>query len=370
MENLELERLLNIPDLSRDESAHAVSLVKNEILAGLRRLGYPQAQILDGPRAVDAADNYALLGYRPEEATLGETHTRWIGPGKLLRTQTTALIPLWLRTLASEKLPPEPCMAAAAGITYRRDERDKTHTGTPHQMDLWIIGPAELYSPQSLRRLVYDVVASACPSLAPESLRLSPSQHHYTDCGLECSAAPAWGGPEIEILECGLAGRSLLRRMGLPDAAGGLALGMGLDRLAMLRKGITDIRLLRDPEPRIASQMLDLQPYREISRQPAVCRDISAACRPGMQNADCAEIAERALLKIGKSRWLESACIAGRWSRDELCRSALERLALLPGEENVLVRVALRDPAGSIPKPQAAECIEAIRAELEAARRA
>jgi phenylalanyl-tRNA synthetase alpha chain len=60
-----------------------------------------------------------------------------------------------------------------------------------------------------------------------------------------------------------------------PERTSGLALGMGLDRALMLRKGIDDIRVLRSTEPRIAAQLLDLAPWRPVSVQPSVRRDLS-----------------------------------------------------------------------------------------------
>jgi phenylalanyl-tRNA synthetase alpha chain len=52
-------------------------------------------------------------------------------------------------------------------------------------------------------------------------------------------------------------------------------MGIGLDRLVMLIKGIRDIRLLRSSDPRIAGQMLALDPYKPVSNQPATHRDMS-----------------------------------------------------------------------------------------------
>jgi phenylalanyl-tRNA synthetase alpha chain len=54
-------------------------------------------------------------------------------------------------------------------------------------------------------------------------------------------------------------------------------MGIGLDRMLMLRKGIDDIRALRSLDPRIATQMLDLRPYRTVSHQPPIRRDLSIA---------------------------------------------------------------------------------------------
>ena len=52
-------------------------------------------------------------------------------------------------------------------------------------------------------------------------------------------------------------------------------MGLGLARLLMLRKGIDDIRLLRSEDPRVRAQMLDLSPYKAVSREPATRRDLS-----------------------------------------------------------------------------------------------
>jgi phenylalanyl-tRNA synthetase alpha chain len=85
----------------------------------------------------------------------------------------------------------------------------------------------------------------------------------------------------VEIGECGLAHARLLADAGLPADVSGLAMGLGLDRLAMLRKGIPDIRLLRAADPRVARQMLDLAPYTTVSTQPAIVRDLSIAADAG-----------------------------------------------------------------------------------------
>lgn len=82
-------------------------------------------------------------------------------------------------------------------------------------------------------------------------------------------------GAPVEVLECGRIARSLLERLQIdPLRHGGLALGMGLDRLTMLRKGIPDIHLLRDQNVRVQAQMHDLNPWSAVSRLPSIARDI------------------------------------------------------------------------------------------------
>jgi phenylalanyl-tRNA synthetase alpha chain len=85
-------------------------------------------------------------------------------------------------------------------------------------------------------------------ALAPgRRSRQEPRQHPYTVCGRQVDVAHGAGW--VEVWECGLADPGVLARAGLASH-GGLALGLGLDRLLMLRKGIPDIRLLRSADPR------------------------------------------------------------------------------------------------------------------------
>jgi phenylalanyl-tRNA synthetase alpha chain len=77
-------------------------------------------------------------------------------------------------------------------------------------------------------------------------------------------------GHWVEVWECGLADPGVLAAAGLAGHSG-LALGMGLDRMLMLIKGIPDIRLLRSADPRIAHQMRDLARYQPVSSMPPGC---------------------------------------------------------------------------------------------------
>jgi phenylalanyl-tRNA synthetase alpha chain len=117
-------------------------------------------------------------------------------------------------------------------------------------------------------------------------------------------------------------------------------MGLGLDRALMLRKGIDDIRLLRATDPRIASQMLDLSPYREVSTMPPVRRDLSLA----LDDAPSAEaLGDRVREALGEDASLvESVDVAGATPAAELPDAARARLGIAPHQTNVLVRVTLR----------------------------
>lgn len=339
---------LSLRDLTEKNTAdHAVRLVLEEVLSGLFVRGWPRANIQTGPRIVSAEENYGLLGYDPAEITLGSEHTRWVDERSLLRTQTTSQIPAALQHAAADRQPGEMIVLAAPGITFRRDSRDRWHCAEPHQMDVWVLGDPALSTHAHLLRLVSNILASAVPG---RSWVHSPNAHHYTEGGIEVNVLN--DGHPVEVLECGRIAASLLKRLQIdPLQHGGLALGMGLDRLTMLRKGIPDIRLLRDQNPRVQAQLHDLEPWKAVSRLPSITRDISLAVTPGLSEE---VLTERMLQAAGEcADWIEEMQLKGRWELSDLPVQAIERLGLLPGQENVLLRVVLRDCSRSITTAEA-----------------
>jgi phenylalanyl-tRNA synthetase alpha chain len=351
------QALLRIDLTEPNSPDHAVRLMLNEILQGLAEKGWPQAKMQTGPRIVSAEENYGLLGYDPAEVTLGSEHTRWVDENSLLRTQTTSQIPAALQRAAELRRPGETILLAAPGITFRRDSRDRWHCAEPHQMDIWVLGDPQLSAHEHLLRLVSDILKSAVPD---KPWIYSDSPHHYTEGGIEVNLLN--DGSPVEVLECGRIARSLLERLKIdPLLHGGLALGMGLDRLTMLRKGIPDIRLLRDQHVRVQAQMHDLNPWTPVSRLPSITRDISAAVTPGLSEE---VLTERMLQAAGDcSDWIEEMQVKGRWAFADLPVQAIERLGLLPGQENVLLRVVLRDCSRSITTDEA----NALYADIQAA---
>jgi phenylalanyl-tRNA synthetase alpha chain len=161
----------------------------------------------------------------------------------------------------------------------------------------------------------------------------------------------------VEIGECGLAAAHVL-----PPHLTGLALGLGLDRLVMLRKGIPDIRLLRSADPRVGAQMRDLRPYREVSVQPAARRDVSVAVAPGLTAED---LGDRVRDVLGDdASVVEEVSIRSTTAPEDLPEAARDRLALTGTEVNVLVRVVLRDLHGTVSVARANELRDRIHAAL------
>jgi phenylalanyl-tRNA synthetase alpha chain len=161
--------------------------------------------------------------------------------------------------------------------------------------------------------------------------------HPYTLDGrqVDVETATEW----VEVWECGLAHPEVLARAGL-DGWSGLALGMGLDRLLMLRKGVPDIRALRSEDPRIASQLLDLEPYRIVSNLPPIRRDLSLA----VDGRDDAELlGDRVRDALGNDADLiEAIEILTETPWLQLPDAAVQRLGMDASQKNVLLRLVLR----------------------------
>lgn len=335
----QLARDLTIRDLSDPaEGPHAVQLVLDRAVHALADAWGCEVRWCRGERIVPITDNYDALGYDPSDITRDARYTRYVDEHRMLRSHSSALIPSALRALHRTADPADDVLLVCPGMVYRRDSIDRLHTGTPHQVDLWRIrrGTPPL-GDADLREMV-DLILNAL--LPGAEHRLEPRVHPYTRDGQQADVLV--DGEWIEVGEGGLAHPEVLARAGLDGGSySGLALGPGLDRLLMLVKGIPDIRLLRATDPRIAGQMLDLEPYRAVSAMPPIRRDLSVAVDQG----DAAEdLGDRIRDALGSdAAKVESVRILSRTPLAALPPAARDRLGARADQDNVLVRVVLRD---------------------------
>ena len=347
-------RALGVRDLTDAAwGPHAMQLLVQHAIAALEREWNCAAIVYRAPALVPVAANYDELQYPVEVAARDARYTRYLTSELLLRTQTSAMIPGALRMLATAEY--DDVLIACPGLTYRRDAIDRLHVGEPHQLDLWRIARAPLKQ-TDLRRMI-EVVADAMLPGAP--LRLDPATHPYTQEGLEVHAQV--NGRWVEILECGLAAPAVLSSAGL-DGYAGLAMGIGLDRMLMLRKGLDDIRALRSDDPRIARQMLDLEPWRPVSSQPAIQRDLSLAVSA---DTTAEELGDRVRALLGsRGDALEEVRVISETSWLDLSLAARRRLGMHSGQKNVLLRLVIRDLTQTLTSTQANELRDEIYAAL------
>jgi phenylalanyl-tRNA synthetase alpha chain len=132
---------------------------------------------------------------------------------------------------------------------------------------------------------------------------------------------------------------------------GGLALGLGLDRLLMLVKHVPDIRLLRSADPRVSGQLLDLSRYHPVSSMPPVTRDLSIAV-DGQHDQETLGDQVREALGPDADQ-IEEIRVLSATGYQQLPQSAIRRLGARPGQQNVLLRVVLRDLHRTLTSEQA-----------------
>lgn len=317
---------------------HAVQLVLGAVTQALARAWPVVVRPHRGHPVVSVTDNYDVLGFSGEAVTRDSRHTRYVDADHVLRTHTSALVPGALRALAADPHAPDDALLVCPGVVYRRDSIDRLHTGTPHQVDLWRVlrSPGGVLGVDDLLEMVDLVVAAALPGVAH---RVSPSPHPYTRDGIQIDAEV--DGEWVEIGECGVADPRVLARCGLdPAAVGGLAMGLGLDRLVMLRLGIDDIRLLRSQDPRVTAQLQTLDRYRAVSSCPAIVRDLSIAVAAAVDDETLGDRVRGALGSAADQ--VEEVRVLSTTPCAELPDAARARLGIAPGQVNVLVRVVLR----------------------------
>jgi phenylalanyl-tRNA synthetase alpha chain len=330
-----VRRALSVRDLTDPAAGpHAMQLLVDAALQALQRAWGCEVRVHRGSPIVSIADNYDHLHYPPEGAARDARYTRYVCDTALLRTQTSAMIPGLLRQLAAA--PADDVLLACPGLVYRRDCIDRLHSGEPHQLDLWRVRRGPPLTPADLREMITAVAQVLLPG---RQLRVEPAHHPYTTDGVQVDVR--LGAEWVEIGECGLALPELLEESGLePGRATGLAMGLGLDRILMLRKGLDDIRLLRSQDPRIASQMIDLEPYLAVSSMPAVRRDLSLAV--GEEDTP-EELGDAVRTALGEhAELVEAVEVVSQSPYRALPPQAKARLGIAPGQKNVLLRVVLR----------------------------
>lgn len=331
----QLSRDLAVRDLTDPaDGPHAIQLLVDQAVDALAGRYGCEVHWYCGERIVSVEDNYDNLGYHPDAVTRDARYTRYLDDRRMLRSHSSALVPAALRQLAEQ--PADDVLLVCPGIVYRRDSIDRLHTGTPQQLDLWRITRRGQLAEADLHEMITTVLRALLPETTSD--RRATRVHPYTRVGRQVDVAGQ--GEWIEVAECGLADPNVLARAGLDTSWHGLALGMGLDRLCMLIKGIPDIRLLRSTHPAVAAQLTNLDQYRPVSSMPPIRRDISVAVDADVRAEDLGDRVRSAL--GADADCVESVSIRGETPCAELPAKALARLGARTDQKNVLVRIVLR----------------------------
>jgi len=196
-----------------------------------------------GPEIEDDFHNFTALNI-PEDHPARAMHDTFYFPGgNLLRTHTS---PVQIRSIVNEGVP---IRIIAPGRVYRCDS-DQTHTPMFHQVEGLVID--ENVSFANLKAVLHQFVEAFFERKA--ELRFRPSYFPFTEPSAEVDVT--WGeGKWLEILGCGMVHPNVLESAGVDaDRYTGYAFGIGIERLAMLRYGVTDLRTFFENDLRFLRQ--------------------------------------------------------------------------------------------------------------------
>lgn len=218
-------------------TVHPVSRTLERITDIFARLGY---QLADGPEIEDDQHNFEALNFPPHHPARAMHDTFYMradqcGEGRLLRTHTSGV-----QVRFMEKHAP-PLRMIAAGKVYRSDS-DQTHTPMFHQVEGLLVDETSSFA--DLKGTLAEFVRAFFER--DFEMRFRPSYFPFTEPSAEVDIA--WQQPDgstrwLEVLGCGMVHPNVLRAVGIdPERYTGFAFGLGVERFAMLRYGVNDLR--------------------------------------------------------------------------------------------------------------------------------
>jgi len=268
-----IKRFLALPDLTQKENSPIKILVDRII--NLPRFG--DFDIVRIPKIVTVEDEFDLLNSPKDHPTRKETDTFFLDSTNHLRTQMTVMWPFYLRDkdvrIRLEK--DGQLMALAPGLVYRKDEIDRKHFPAFHQVDGLLIcrKDKKVITLDDLKEVEVEMTKSIFGE--DVEYRFLVDSFPFTDPSVQIEIK--FGNDWMEILGSGLVHTQVLKNLGIdPEIYNGWAFGIGIERLAMVKMGIPDIRIFWSEDKRITSQFKDINSkFKEVSKYPETSRDIS-----------------------------------------------------------------------------------------------
>jgi phenylalanyl-tRNA synthetase alpha chain len=215
------------------------------------RLGF---EIADGPEIEDDFHNFEALNIPATHPARAMHDTFYFGDGRLLRTHTS---PVQVRHMRTHK---PPLRIIAPGRVYRCDS-DVTHTPMFHQVEGLMVDEAVSFA--DLKGLLSEFLVQFFEK--PLKVRFRPSYFPFTEPSAEVDISCVICGAKgcrvckntgwLEVLGCGMVHPEVFRHVGIDgERWTGFAFGLGVERLAMLRYGVNDLRLFYENDLRFLQQ--------------------------------------------------------------------------------------------------------------------
>jgi phenylalanyl-tRNA synthetase alpha chain len=232
---------------------HPLTQVRDLAIRTLRRMGFTLA---DGPEVETEWHCFDALNTPADHPARNEKDTFYLHDGRLLRTHTSSV---QVRTMEAAKT--LPIRIIAPGAAYRRDEIDATHLSVFNQLEgLYVAENVSLADLKGTLVAFFREIFGA-----GTAVRFRPHFFPFTEPSLEIDVKLEAKGKDarwIEIAGCGMVDPAVFTEISAkrgdnlfdPERVTGFAFGMGLERLAMILHGISDIRLLIENDVRFLKQ--------------------------------------------------------------------------------------------------------------------
>ena len=228
---------------------HPVSRTMQRIAGIFARLGY---EVADGPEIEDDWHNFEALNFPPHHPARAMHDTFYFDDGRLLRTHTSGVQVRYMQSLLAAGGAP-PLRMIAPGKVYRSDS-DQTHSPMFHQVEGLLVDEHATFA--DLKGTLRAFVAAFFER--DFDMRFRPSYFPFTEPSAEVDIA--WQQPDgstrwLEVLGCGMVHPNVLKNVGIdPERYTGFAFGLGVERFAMLRYGVNDLRAFFDNDVRFLRQ--------------------------------------------------------------------------------------------------------------------
>jgi len=223
---------------------HPITRAMDRIVGIFERLGY---SVADGPEIEDDWYNFEALNFPAHHPARAMHDTFYFPDGRLLRTHTS---PVQIRVMQNKQ---PPIRVIIPGKVYRSDS-DQTHSPMYHQVEGLVVGEDINFA--DLKGTLLNFVRAFFER--EPKLLFRPSYFPFTEPSAD--VLMAWTQPDgserwLEVLGCGMVHPNVLRNCGIdPERYTGFAFGLGVERFAMLRYGVTDLRAFFENDLRFLSQ--------------------------------------------------------------------------------------------------------------------
>jgi phenylalanyl-tRNA synthetase alpha chain len=265
-----MNRYLAMPDLSRTPGSPLMELV-NRTLEVKSLAGFDVIKI---PEIVPASVTFDLFNMPPGHPARSKSDTYYVNDEYILRTHDTVM---WYYYFNHPEVKARMAKGESVGVicygkVFRKDEIDRHHMNVFHQIGGIYLVPdsQETLAPEVLKNVLTEIAQSIFGKEVKN--RFNVDNFPYTDPSFEMEVEK--DGQWIEMLGSGMPRKTVLTNFGV-EGYNGWAFGFGLERLAIISMGLPDIRLLWSEDPRVKSQLHLGNKFKEVSKFPAITRDIS-----------------------------------------------------------------------------------------------